>query len=77
MAAWPQVALAEVRRLERDGRLAGYQYLPAVKADLLAQQAGMPRRPRPTGKPLKLTPNEAERGFLAERLAAVIQPAGK
>ena len=30
-----QAALAEVEALERDGRLAGYRYLPATKADLL------------------------------------------
>ena len=30
-----QAALAEVDALERDGRLAGYRYLPATKADLL------------------------------------------
>ncbi|MGH3399928.1 MAG: RNA polymerase sigma factor, partial [Streptosporangiaceae bacterium] len=35
MVRGPEAALAEVERLERDGRLAGYQYLPAVKADLL------------------------------------------
>ena len=37
MSAGPQAALAEVERLERDGRLANYQYLPAVKADLLSR----------------------------------------
>src|SRR5262249_51007283 len=37
MAAGPQAALAEVERLERDGRLSGYRYLPAVKADLLSR----------------------------------------
>ena len=31
MAAGPGVALAEVERLERDGGLAGYQYLPAIR----------------------------------------------
>jgi RNA polymerase sigma-70 factor (ECF subfamily) len=37
MAAGPEAALAEVEHLESDGRLAGYQYLPAVKADLLSR----------------------------------------
>ena len=33
----PAAALAEVEALESDGGLAGYQYLPAVKADLLVR----------------------------------------
>jgi RNA polymerase sigma-70 factor, ECF subfamily len=37
MVAGPRTALAEVERLERDGRLAAYQYLPAIKADLLTR----------------------------------------
>ena len=53
MAGGPQAALAEVERLERDGRLAGYQYLPAVKADLLSQarpgRRGGRRLPAGTG----------------------------
>lgn len=35
MVSGPSVALAEVQELERHERLAGYHYLPAVKADLL------------------------------------------
>lgn len=35
MTAGPEMALAEVEQLEKDGRLAGYHYLPAIKADLL------------------------------------------
>ena len=50
MVSGPQAALAEVERLERDGRLAGYHYLPAIKADLLAGSAGPARRPPPTGR---------------------------
>jgi RNA polymerase sigma-70 factor (ECF subfamily) len=36
---WPSpvVALTEVERLERDRRLRGYRYVPAVKADLLSR----------------------------------------
>jgi len=71
MAAGPRAALAEVERLERDGGLAGYQYLPAVKADLLARldrggEAAVAYR-----RALELTANEAERAFLAGRLAAL------
>jgi predicted RNA polymerase sigma factor len=72
MAAGPEAALAEVERLERDGRLAGYQYLPAVKADLLDR---LGRRDEAAGayrRALELTANEAERAFLAGRLAAIV-----
>ena len=71
MAAGPEAALAEVERLERDGRLAGYQYLPAVKADLLGR---LGRRDEAAGayrRALELTANEAERAFLTGRLAAL------
>jgi len=33
----PDQALLEIEELEQDGRLAGYQYLPAIKADLLCR----------------------------------------
>src|SRR5690606_36505492 len=35
MVAGPAAALAEVDRLEASGRLTGYRYLPAIRADLL------------------------------------------
>ena len=35
MTEGPQRALEEIEQIERDGRLAGYRYLPAAKADLL------------------------------------------
>ncbi|WP_329111254.1 sigma-70 family RNA polymerase sigma factor [Micromonospora sp. NBC_01699] len=70
----PARALAEVERLESDDRLAEYQYLPAVKADLLrrlgrAHEAAVEYR-----RALELTGNEAEREFLTERLAAATEP---
>ena len=71
MAAGPEVALAEVERLERDGGLAAYQYLPAVKADLLTR---LGRRDEAAGayrRALELTANEAERAFLTERLTTL------
>ena len=71
MAAGPEAALAEVERLERDGRLAGYQYLPAVKADLLARVGRDDEAAGAYRRALELTANEAERAFLAERLAAL------
>ena len=69
MVSGPEAALAEVEKLERDGRLAGYHYLPAVKADLLSRIGRPARRPAPTGRRSDLAANEAERAFLAEQIA--------
>lgn len=71
MVSGPAQALEEVAELEKDGRLARYQYLPAVKADLLrrlgrAEEAALAYR-----RALELTGNDAERAFLAERLAGL------
>ena len=71
MAAGPEAALAEVERLERDGGLGGYQYLPAVKADLLARLGRDAEAAAAYRRALELTANEAERAFLAGRLAAL------
>jgi predicted RNA polymerase sigma factor len=74
MTVGPGAALAEVERLERDGRLAGYQYLPAVKADLLVRLGRGAEAADAYRQALALTANEAERAFLAGRLAAVEPP---
>jgi len=70
MAAGPEAALAEVERLERDGRLGGYQYLPAVKADLLSRLGRGAEAADAYRQALDLTANEAERAFLTARLGA-------
>jgi hypothetical protein len=70
MAAGPDAALAEVERLERDGRLAGYQYLPAIKADLLSRLGRTAAAAAAYRQALDLTANEAERAFLTGRFAA-------
>ena len=64
---WP----GAIGDLERDGRLAGYRYLPAAKADLLRRlgrrgrgRTGLPGRPGTDRQP-------AERDFLTRRLAEV------
>jgi RNA polymerase sigma-70 factor (ECF subfamily) len=68
MVSGPEAALAEVERLEGEGRLAGYRYLFATKADLLsrldrdAEAAGAYR------VALALSDNAAEQDFLTERL---------
>ncbi len=76
MAAGPRSALAEVERLERDGRPGGLPVPPAVKADLLARLGRGAEAAAAYRRALALTANEAERAFLAERLAAVATSGG-
>ncbi|MGA5298535.1 RNA polymerase sigma factor [Nucisporomicrobium flavum] len=64
-------ALREVERLERDGRLAGYHYLPAVKAELLERLGRISEAAPAWREALELAGNEAEREFLTRRLAAL------
>jgi RNA polymerase sigma-70 factor, ECF subfamily len=69
MVDGPAAALAEVEALDADGRLAGYRYLFAVKADLLRQ---LDQDARPAyEQALALTDNAAERAFLERRLAEI------
>jgi RNA polymerase sigma factor (sigma-70 family) len=63
-------ALAAVTELERDTRLSGYQYLPAVKADLLERLGRADEAADAHRQALARTRNEAERRFLSERVAA-------
>jgi RNA polymerase sigma factor (sigma-70 family) len=67
----PEVGLAQVEALERGGQLAGYQYLPAVKADLLRQLGRGPEAAEAYERALALTDNDAERNFLIERLSSI------
>ncbi len=69
--AGPQRALDEVEELEQDARLAGYQYLPAIKADLLRQLGRTADASIAYRRALELTGNEAEREFLAARLRQI------
>lgn len=69
MVHGPAAALAEVDALERDPRLAGYRYLPAVKADLLRRLGRAADAAAAYERAITLTANEAERGYLAGRLA--------
>jgi RNA polymerase sigma-70 factor (ECF subfamily) len=69
-AQGPETALAEVKRLERDKRLAFYRYLPAIKADLLSRLGRASEAAAAYRQALELTANEAEHDFLAARLAA-------
>jgi RNA polymerase sigma factor (sigma-70 family) len=72
MVAGPEVALAEVERLERDGRLSGYQYLPAVKADLLSRLGRADEAADAYRQALALAANEAERAFLTGQLPGLL-----
>ncbi|HYN94572.1 MAG TPA: RNA polymerase sigma factor, partial [Pilimelia sp.] len=55
--------------LAADGQLAGYQYLPAIKADLLRRLGRGDEAAVAYRRALELTRNGAEREFLVERLA--------
>ena len=71
MAAGPEAGLAELASLEQDGRLAGYRYLPAARADLLRRLGRADEAAEAYQAALQLTSNHAERQFLARRLAEV------
>jgi RNA polymerase sigma-70 factor, ECF subfamily len=68
MVHGPQAALDEIEALERDDRLAGYHYLPAIRADLLRRLGRHRAAATAYRAALDLVDNEAERGFLAARL---------
>jgi RNA polymerase sigma-70 factor (ECF subfamily) len=69
MVHGPAPALAAVEELEQDARLAAYQYLPAIKADLLQRLGRADEASVAYRQALELTRNDAEREFLAGRLA--------
>ncbi|MFG1703047.1 RNA polymerase sigma factor [Nonomuraea sp. M3C6] len=71
MVEGPEAALAEVEALERDGRLAGYRYLPATKADLLHRLRRDAEAVEAYRAALALSDNAAEQEFLAERAAGI------
>jgi RNA polymerase sigma-70 factor (ECF subfamily) len=72
MADGPEPALAEVERLERDGRLAGYRYLPATKADLLRRLGRDAEAVVAYRAALALTDNAAEQEFLTGRVKSML-----
>jgi RNA polymerase sigma-70 factor, ECF subfamily len=71
MTDGPQAGLADIEAIERAGRLAGYRYLPAAKADLLRRLGRARDAARAYQAALDLTDNHAERAFLARRIAEV------
>lgn len=68
MVDGPAAALEEVEALAREGRLAGYRYLPATKADLLRRLSRHEDAAEAYRAALALTDNAAERAFLGEQL---------
>ena len=68
MVVGPREALAEVERLNANGRLSGYQYLHAIRADLLTRLGRSGEADDAYRQALALTSNEAERGFLLARV---------
>ena len=72
MVDGPGAALPLIEALEDDGRLAGYHYLPAAKADLLAQLGRREEAAQAYRTALELAGNAAERAFLTERLGEIL-----
>ncbi len=68
MVDGPAVALVAVERLAADPRLAGYRYLPAIRADLLRRLGRREETRAAYREALRLADNEAERRFLEDRL---------
>jgi len=69
MVNGPEAALAEIARLEADGRLAGYRYLPATKAELLHRLGRDAEAADAYRAALALSENAVEQEFLAARLS--------
>jgi RNA polymerase sigma-70 factor, ECF subfamily len=71
MVEGPAAGLAALEAIAGDGRLAGYPYLPAARADLL-RRLGRPMEAAEAYRAaLSLATNAAERSYLARRLAEV------
>ncbi|TCB96350.1 RNA polymerase sigma factor [Micromonospora zingiberis] len=68
MVDGPEAALAEVDALAQDPRLAGYHYLPAIRADLLRRLNRPAEAAQAYRAALELVDNAAERAFLTTRL---------
>ncbi|WP_433289172.1 RNA polymerase sigma factor [Micromonospora sp. CA-244673] len=73
MVDGPAAALAEVDTVAADPHLAGYHYLPAIRADLLRRLDRDAEAADAYRAALALVDNEAERAFLTARLASVTE----
>jgi putative intracellular protease/amidase len=72
MVDGPQAALAEVERLDAHGRLSGYQYLHAIRADLLGRLGRPCEAADAYRRALALTTNDAERAFLLVQIKTAV-----
>ncbi len=77
MVDGPDAALDQIAAIEQDGRLAGYRYLPAAKADLLRRTGRRAEAELAYRAALELADNAAEREFLRRRITEVSGPAGR
>jgi RNA polymerase sigma-70 factor (ECF subfamily) len=71
LADGPEAGLAELDDAERDGRLAGYRYLPAARADMLRRLGRHTEAAAAYRAALDLTENAAERDYLTRRINEV------
>ncbi|HEY2793296.1 MAG TPA: DUF6596 domain-containing protein, partial [Micromonosporaceae bacterium] len=69
MVHGPELSLALVDDLAADRRLDGYRYLPATRADLLRRLGRWNEAASAYERALSLADNDAERAFLASRIA--------
>ncbi len=76
MVDGPAAGLEALAAVEADGRLAGYRYLPATKADMLRRLGRTDQAALAYRAALALADNDAEREFLTARLDALQRPAG-
>jgi RNA polymerase sigma-70 factor (ECF subfamily) len=74
MVYGPEAALAVVDDLAAAGRLDGYRYLPATRADLLRRLGRWGEAVSAYEQALSLAENEPERAFLAGRIAECADP---
>jgi RNA polymerase sigma factor (sigma-70 family) len=69
--AGPAAALEVIEQIETSGTLTRYQYLPAVKADLLRRLGRIADARSAYEQAFKLADNQAERDFLTARVASL------
>ncbi|MCX4091927.1 RNA polymerase sigma factor [Nocardia sp. alder85J] len=74
MTDGPEAALARIEQLEQDGRLAGYRYLHASKADLLHRLGRDTEAVAAYRAALDLSANAAEQEFLLGRIRSTGGP---
>jgi RNA polymerase sigma-70 factor (ECF subfamily) len=67
----PAAALATVEGLARDGRLAGYPYLAAARAEMLRRLGRAAEAADQYRTALTQTDNEAERAYLRAQIALI------